>query len=359
MSHVAFYAPLKSPEHPTPSGDRQIARNLMTALERALNRPVTLASELRSFEPEGSTAAQQDISKIAHSEIARLLESKTAPAIWVSYHNYYKAPDLIGPEVSRAWNIPYVLIEATRASSRLTGPWEAFAHAAEAACNSADVIFHFTENDRFALARDRVGDQQIVELPPFLNRETLPLAGTCAGPMLAVGMMRHKDKLASYALIADALDFLKTPDWRLDVVGDGPARAEVEAMFTRFGSRIRFLGALGQDVLQMTYGTAGQFVWPGVNEAFGMVYLEAQAAGLPVVAQNRAGVRDVLVPGSYPDPDQGAAALAVRMDALLSDPCLRQREGERARRYIQDRHLLPAAAGTLRSTLQPLIGHSA
>ncbi|WP_035670480.1 hypothetical protein [Azospirillum brasilense] len=46
---IAFYAPLKSPTHPVPSGDRRMARLLMAALERA-GHAVTLASTLRSWD---------------------------------------------------------------------------------------------------------------------------------------------------------------------------------------------------------------------------------------------------------------------------------------------------------------------
>ena len=356
MSWIAFYAPLKSPEHPTPSGDRQIARNLMTALKRGVDRPVRLISELRSFEREGSASAQEGIRRQAQAEIARIMDDGDRPDMWVSYHSYYKSPDLIGPSICNALGIPYALIEASRAKSRLSGPWAQFAVAAEEACDAADIIFHFTENDHFALARDRVEGQQIVELPPFLNREDLPESSSNIGPMLAVGMMRHKDKLASYALIAEALSLLKAADWQLDIAGDGPARAEVDAMFDRFGSRIRFLGALTPESVQAAYANAGLFVWPGVNEAFGMVYLEAQAAGLPVVAQDRVGVRDVLMPGSYPDPDEGASGLAERIDELLGNPTLRQSAGQMARGYVKNRHLLPAAARILKTNLSPLIG---
>ncbi len=354
MSRVAFYAPLKSPRHPTASGDRQIARNLMTALERALGRPVVLASELRSFEPKGSADTQARLQQDATAEVDRLCSDLSDIALWVTYHNYYKAPDLIGPAVSRLMNIPYVLIEATRARSRLEGPWSEFAKAAETASDAAQVIFHFTANDLIALSRDRVEGQTLVELPPFLNRDDLPAASECTGAMLSVGMMRPGDKLASYRLVAEALSLMSSRSWRFEIAGDGPARSEVEEAFAPFGERVRFLGALGPEALEAVYRSASMLVWPGVNEAFGMVYLEAQAAGLPVVAQDRPGVRDVLGPGPHPAPDDGAAGLARQMDRFLADDKLRRTAGHAARARIQARHLLPAAAHTLAQALQPL-----
>ena len=358
MRPIAFYAPMKSPDHPTPSGDRQIARNIMAALEAALERQVRLMSDLRSFEPKGDAAAQSDLMHAAQEDCARILKASPAPALWVTYHNYYKAPDLIGPTVARALGIAYVQIEASRAQSRLTGPWSQFAQAAHDASDAAGVIFHVTQHDLIALSRDRFGDQAIVELPPFLNRDSLPDASPLTGPILSVGMMRHGDKMASYTLIAKTLAGL-TGEWHLQIVGDGDARAEVEALFAPFGPRVSFLGAVEPGALAGLYASSGMFFWPGVNEAFGMVYLEAQAAGLPVVAQDRPGVRDVLAPGNYPTVEEDAEGLRARLNALLTDTDMRKDLGAEARAYVEGRHLRPAAMSILRKTLSPLMERGA
>ncbi len=354
MTRIAFYAPLKSPLHPTPSGDRQMARNLMKALGQGLDAQVDLVSDLRSFEPKGLAAAQAQLMAAAQDEIARLIPRTSDCVLWVTYHNYYKAPDLIGPAVAAAHGVPYILIEATRAKSRLTGPWANFAKAAEASSDAASVIFSLTARDRVALDRDRLPDQQIVPLAPFVDRDSLPDPVPCDDPILTVGMMRPGDKLESYRLLADALGMV-VGDWHLNIAGDGPSRPEVEMLFAPFGPRVTFLGALPPEVLAMHYAQAGLFVWPGVNEAFGMVYLEAQIAGLPIVAQDRPGVCDVLPPGAYPDPESGAAGLATRLNELLSDADARRTAGA-ATRQNATRHLMPAAAATLHNTLTPLIG---
>ena len=192
--------------------------------------------------------------------------------------------------------------KAPRATSRLNGPWAGFAKAAHDACDAAQLIFYHTANDLITLERERFADQTLVELPPFLPISDLPPASSCTGPMLSVGMMRYGDKLASYEILAQALSCL-TGDWALHIVGDGPARPEVETLMAPFGSKVRFLDQLERDALQTAYGEASLVVWPGVNEAYGMIYLEAQANGVPVVAQDRPGVRDVLTPGDYPSVD--------------------------------------------------------
>ena len=354
MARVAFYAPMKSPDSPNPSGDREMARNLMKAIS-ARGDTVELASELRIYDKSGDRQVQEALQKAARAEIHRLIqELPVATNLWVTYHNYYKAPDLLGPEVCRARGIPYVQLESTRATSRLNGSWDRFARCAHVASDAALVIFYHTANDLITLERERYGTQQLVELPPFLPITGLPVISTRDGPMLTVGMMRPGDKLISYKIMGEALAHL-TGDWVLDIVGDGPARAEVGALMTRFGNRIRFLGQLDQAALQKVYRNASFMIWPGYNEAYGMVYLEAQASGIPVVAQNRPGVRDVLLPSDHPTVEAGVVGLAARIQEFLNNPGLRRFEGDRARDYIAARHLLPTATDTFWSAVRPLL----
>ena len=352
---IAFYAPLKAPTHPIPSGDRTIGRALIAALEHG-GYDVTLASELRLYDGAGDKAAQTALAAQAEAEVTRLCTRSDAAqwTHWVTYHNYYKAPDLVGPAVSAALKIPYVQVESTRARKRLNGPWSAFAAAAEAASDAARAIFFFTRHDEDTLRRDAPGDQHLVHLPPFLATAVLPEASNLSGPLLTVAMMRRGDKLASFQMIADALKALPGDvRWNLAIAGDGPARADVAALMAPFGPRVQFLGQCDASTLAQHYGTARALLWPGVNEAFGMIYLEAQAAGVPVIAQDRPGVRDV-VAGAHPAPEDGPEALAARIARLVTDRDQARAEGRAARDQIAGAHLLPHAAHTLRTSLEAL-----
>ena len=62
--------------------------------------------------------------------------------------------------------------------------------------------------------------------------------------LLSVGMMRTRDKLASYRVLSQAFALLRNRPWKALLVGDGPARDEIERMMAPFGERIRFAGAL-------------------------------------------------------------------------------------------------------------------
>lgn len=348
MIQVAFYAPMKPPTHPVPSGDRAMARAIIKALRHG-NVQADLVSQLQTVDKKGSVKVQARLCARARDEASRLIELGRSAhwKAWVTYHNYYKAPDLVGPVVAAALDLPYLQIEATRARKRLSGPWAGFAQAAEAASDAADVIFYLTHRDAEALYAYAPPHQKIIHLPPFLARDDLPPAGPVQGAMLSVGMLRHGDKFASYQLIADTLALLETPQWQLVIAGDGPALNAVASMMQVFGDRVELRGSLDAEALQTAYGQASLLFWPGVNEAFGVTYLEAQAAGLPVVAQDRPGVIDVLAPGHYPMPQEGAQALATQIDLLLNDSCERHRRGARARDYVASNHLISAASQTL------------
>ena len=357
MRRVAFYAPLKPPNHPVPSGDREMARNLMTALQ-ATGAHVDLVSELRIYDGSGDIGHQRRLRKSAAAEVARLTAelSEHPVGAWVSYHNYYKSPDLVGPAICKALDLPYILIEATRAPKRLTGPWAGFAADAEAACDAADVILYMTRHDHESLDRDRPPGQLLVSLRPFLpiSNVSSPAQHSGGNRILCAGMMRPGDKLASYKIVSETLHYLTDLPWKLDIAGDGPVRGDVAALMVPFGDRVRFLGQLDQAGMSNAYAGADLFFWPGVNEAYGMVYLEAQAAGLPVVAQARPGVVDVLAPGDHPPPEAGAAALAARIRLLLNDPGLGRACGLAAQNYMRDHHLLDSAAKTLGAVLENL-----
>ncbi|MEM8752388.1 MAG: glycosyltransferase family 1 protein, partial [Pseudomonadota bacterium] len=217
---IAFYAPMKAPDHPSPSGDRRMARLLMHALERA-GWEAKLASRLRAHQREGNAVAQdylfQEADRIAQTLSAEMEASP--PALWFTYHCYYKAPDLIGPHVAAALGVPYVVAEGYRARKRLTGPYARFSAAAEKALDAARIIFHFSHRGFDALERDRTEGQELIHLPPFADLGDEPQERAVDGPLklVAVAMMRPGDKTASYRLLAEAAAALSC-EWRLTVI---------------------------------------------------------------------------------------------------------------------------------------------
>lgn len=356
MGRIAFYAPLKSPNHPVPSGERELARNLMQALTLDGVAPI-LASEFRSFDKHGDTSKQAALLAEATQEAQRLIARGRTEGwrAWLTYHSYYKAPDLLGPTVAQALGIPYLLVEATLASKRLGGPWDAFERKAMEGCKAADVVFCFTERDAVAL-RAHLEPTQIKSLPPFLPMETLPEQSAPVAPtILMVAMMRAGDKLASFRIAAETLLYMPvdTP-WHVEIAGDGPKRDEVTKLMAPFGKRVRFLGQLDREEIAQAYTRASVFLWPGVNEAFGVVYLEAQARGIPVVAEDRPGVNEVVETGGLVPPEH-PQALAQQLSRLLGDAEHHKARSGAARTFIEACHLLPAARDRIWGALHPLM----
>jgi glycosyltransferase involved in cell wall biosynthesis len=346
-----------------------MARLLMKALERGGFRP-DLASDLRTLDKAGEPAVQERIRQesltVADRLIARYrnLPAGDRPRLWFTYHVYYKAPDWIGPRVADALNIPYVIAEGSRAAKRADGPSALGHEGAEAALDRADAIFVMTAHDRAALEAAKPSRQTLIDLPPFLDIDewpeaTSPPAGCGPGPrLLAVAMMREGDKLASYRVLAASLAGLRDP-WTLDVVGDGEARGEVSRLFAPFGERVRFHGQIeSQAVLRGLYETADLFVWPAVNEAYGMVLLEAQLFGCPVVAGAYGGVASVVEDGTTGQltPRGDVDAFTEAVAALLADAERRRRYGAAARRFIIRERGLDRAAARLQTALHALVG---
>jgi hypothetical protein len=377
---IAFYAPLKPPTHPVPSGDRRMARLLMAALSRA-NHRVDLASRFRSRDGVGDPVRQQALADLGRHMASRLIRryqtgaDAERPDLWFTYHLYYKAPDWLGPSVAEALDIPYVVAEASHANKRAAGPW-AIGHAgAAAAIARAEAIVSFNPNDMAGLAGATRRDAILVMLKPFLDGADFAAAANrraslraelakrfgleTGAPWLAtVAMMRQGDKLASYRVLASALGMLRDRAWQLLVVGDGPARADVEALLAPLGrGRVHFAGARLPEELPSFYAPADLLIWPAINEAYGMALLEAQAAGVPVIAGASGGVPTIVAGDRTglltPPGDAAAFAAAVRL--LLDDPARRQQMGETARELVAEDHDIGTAARILDRTMQDAI----
>lgn len=370
---VAFYAPMKPPDHPVPSGDRHMARLFLQAFERA-GHQVELACRLRSRDPQGDPQRQlrlKDIGQRLGDRLLRRYEAQPVserPKAWFTYHLYYKAPDWVGPHVCRQLGIPYLAAEASVAYKRAGGPWD-LGHQAtlEALAQSAAVV---TVNPHDAACLpDGI---RLETLPPFLDtkqlRKDMPdresarsalierygLDGTQPW-LLCVAMMRRGDKLASYRVLAEVAAALQKQPWQLLIVGDGPARAEVETAFATLDpARLRYLGEQPPDALRSFYAASDVLVWPAVNEAYGMALLEAQAAGLPVISARTGGVPTVVEHGvtGLLVPPQDTAAFADAVESLLLDPGRRHSFAAAAEKKAAERHDLAIASKELDAILQ-------
>ena len=187
-----------------------------------------LASRLRSYDRAGDAARQARIRSLGGRVAAQLLlryrrtRAKLRPRAWLTYHAYHKSPDWLGPEVSAALGIPYLLAEASFAPKRRDGPWATGHAATEDAIRAADVVLALTAIDAECLAPLVVPPAELRRLLPFIDpapfgaarseraRHRAELATRFgldpATPwLLAVAMMREDVKRDSYLVLARAL----------------------------------------------------------------------------------------------------------------------------------------------------------
>ncbi|NNU60028.1 glycosyltransferase family 4 protein [Ochrobactrum soli] len=359
---IAFHSPLKSPYHPVPSGDRLMARLLIAALERA-GHEVEVISELRSFMTTPSLEVLAELEGQAEREIARisaLWKHEAVPDLWLTYHPYYKAPDLLGPTLSVSYDIPYVTAEASYSARRNTGVWTEIQQGLLKTFQKAAVNICLTNRDRRGLQEVLPG-ARFAMLAPFIDcaifTETAPRPKR--DRLVTVAMMRSGDKMDSYRMLARSLSLLDDIPWSLSIVGDGACRAEVETLFAHFApERIQWHGKLEPSDIATLFAQGALYVWPGCGEAYGLAYLEAQAAGLPVIAQAIAGVPEVVRDGRTgiltPPGDIDAYADAIRL--VLANAAMRNDMAFAARQFVRDERSLEVASRRLDDILKQHVG---
>ncbi|WP_431946459.1 glycosyltransferase family 4 protein [Actinacidiphila sp. bgisy167] len=137
------------------------------------------------------------------------------------------------------------------------------------------------------------------------------------------------------------------PDAVLLVVGGGPYEDDLRRLAERTGvaESVRFTGAVPWEELPAHFGAGDVFAMPcrtrrgGLDvEGLGIVYLEASATGLPVVAGDSGGAPDAVLDGETGWVVRGGepAEAAERILALLGDAELRRRMGERGRTWVEE-----------------------
>ncbi|MBB4686567.1 glycosyltransferase family 4 protein [Amycolatopsis jiangsuensis] len=175
---------------------------------------------------------------------------------------------------------------------------------------------------------------------PALRGELAPNGELLVGFVGRLAPEKEVDRLTTLA---------GTPGIRVVVVGDGP---ELPALRERLPGAA-FLGAKYGDELSTAYASLDVFVHTGPHETFCQAVQEAMASGLPVLAPDAGGPKDLVLPGRTgyllpADREEFGRALADRVDALR-DPALRARLGEKARKVVLGR--------TWPAVCRKLVGH--
>ena len=147
-------------------------------------------------------------------------------------------------------------------------------------------------------------------------------------------------------------------NFRLVIAGDGKEREKLQQIAAeQVADRVLFLGKIPRQDMYRYYSAADVFVFPGIRESLGMVFLEAQSCGLPVVAFNNAGVPEAVQDGKtgilVPMYAQTPFLDAVRR--LLGDKNLRRQMGIAAKSYARKFHDLNKNYRALERSLTAIV----
>lgn len=337
---IAFYCPNKPLTHPHPSGDLVIAQSIQQALNQ-LGHDCQEMVRFRSRWFWTTASAWFEAASSLWRAYQRAL--RFAPDLWLSYHTYYKSPDVIGPWVSRLLHIPYVLFQPMYATRRRkVGKTRLGFYANRMAIDTCSHAFTNNLDDLEALLRI-LPAKRLTYLPPGIFpedfrrdsavgravrkrygiAETVPL-------LLTAARFRQDVKFQSLVYLFNALKILKKncQTFMLLVVGDGPMADQLHKMAQeQLPGKVVFAGAVLRNNMARFYSAADLFVFPGIGESLGMVFLEAQACGLPVVALDTAGVPQVVMANQTGllVPEDGGEQMAYAIEALLKDSERRSR----------------------------------
>lgn len=150
----------------------------------------------------------------------------------------------------------------------------------------------------------------------------------------------------------------RLPEIAVRIVGRGPEEARLKRLARELNleSRVHWLGDVSQAELACEYQRCDVFCLPSVQEGFGIVFLEAMAAGKPIVAARAAAVPEVAGVGLLVEPESGEA-LADGIARLHADEALRRELAAKGRRAVEQ-YDVPRVAGLFLEELAALSGAS-
>jgi glycosyltransferase involved in cell wall biosynthesis len=190
-----------------------------------------------------------------------------------------------------------------------------------------------------------VPDARLVVVPEPIDlgewRRRFAEAGgrrTTRPTVLSVARMYPRKRLEDL-LRAAVLLRARMPDAQIRIVGEGPESARLRLLHRelRLADTVIFLGEVPRAALAVEYTSAYCFCLPTVQEGFGLVFAEAMAAGLPVVACRAAAVPEIVEDGrtGLLVTQRSPSELASALETLLMNDHLREEFGRTARRRVE------------------------
>ena len=293
---IAYYMPFKPMNHSHPSGDLIIGTELYNHLANR-GHAINLASRLRCrwiyYRPWTMLRLLSEKKRVLHNY------HSSRPDLWLSYHSYYKAPDLLGSICSKKLGIPYVIFQGIYSTKRRkqlkTLPGFLLNRNV---LQSADHVFTNKRRDLANLKR-LLPESRLSYIAPGIYPRMFEFSDTWRKKLrqtwaikdetivMTAAMMRPGVKTEGIETVIKSCSELRQEGFpiRLVIAGDGSCRQELERTAAQLLPRhVLFLGQIPRSELYQYYSAADIFAFPGIEESLGMVYLEAQSCNLPIVA---------------------------------------------------------------------------
>ena len=349
---ILFYAPFKPLDHVHPSGDLVTAAGIVDYLT-GCGHQVDAVSSLRCRWIYWKPWLWPGLIVERHRLLRRYF--KDDYDLWLTYHTYYKAPDMLGPSVAHQLQIPYVVFQGIYATKRrrklktlpgfylnkhaLVSARHVFVNKTVDWANLKRLLpserisylapgiypeqFCFDQDARQALRKQwKIGDESVV-FSAAMFRPDVKSEGLTWVIRACSELLRRGNRL------------------RLVIAGDGREGARLQQMAkAQLHTHFDFVGKIPRSQMYRYYSAGDIFVFPGIRESLGMVFLEAQSCGLPVVAFANAGVPEAVQDGrtGFLVPMYAAERFTDAIERLLQDKDLRCKMGRAARTYVRQAH---------------------
>jgi len=365
---VVFYAPFKPLGHVHPSGDLVIGTGLFEYLQNRGHR-LMIASDSRVRWIYWTPWRWPELLREARRTAGRV--RRFTPDIWLTYHAYYKAPDMLGPSISKRLDIPYIIFQGAFSTKRrkkiktLPG----YLLNKKSLCAARHV---FSNRQMDLLNLGRLLPQEVISyVAPGIYPKAFPFDGKARADLrqqwnvgddpvvLTAAMFRPGVKTEGLSWVIRACGTLFRGGKRLHLViaGNGVEKEKLHRLAAEhLPQKVTFLGKIAREHMYRFYSAGDIFVFPGIRESLGMVFLEAQSCGIPVVAFRNGGIPEVVRDGKTGvlvpmyDSDRFAGAI----EKLLTNAALRRQMGESARTYVRKNHDLDINYGKVEEVLETI-----
>ena len=349
---ICFYAPFKPLGHPNPSGDLIIATGLYDFLVSE-GHNVLIASKFRSrwiyLKPwRFPTLIKERINT------ARRIRN-FSPDIWLTYHCYYKAPDLLGPTLSKKAGIPYCIFQgiySTKQRRKAKGCIGFYLN--RHGLLQAAYLFSNRKVDHKNLKRI-IPSERLSYIRPGIFPEQFCFDQNARNEMrkkwqigqepviISAAMFRPDVKTQGLKWMLSALAKLAAENvsFKLVIAGDGSERKSlIKLAQNLLPGRVIFCGTIERDQMYRIYSGGDLFVFPGIRESLGMVFLEAQSCGLPVVAFDNGGIPEIVNQGktAYLTSPFDEVVFCKAIKRLLADAGQRTTMGKAAAKHVRCNH---------------------